>query len=384
MRRLRRTTLHEIIAPNIPVRPSAPTRREFRREQSRRCKARLAAAAVVLFSCLLVPRPAGATVKVVTTLPCYAAIAREVGGERVTVQAISQPNEDAHFVKPKPSLALMLQDADLFVTTGLDLELWAPTLVDKSGNARIRDGQPGFVAAAAGVHMLDVPSNPSRAAGDVHIYGNPHIHTSPINAKVIAANIAAGLERIDPAGAAYYRAKLADFKRRIDEALYGKELAGLLGSDVLDPLAEQGRLVDFLESKTYQGKPLATLLGGWLAKARPLRGKKIIAYHKNWIYFTTLFGLKIVDYVEPKPGIPPSARHVHELIDRIEREHVRVLLSADYFAPSKPRMIAERTGCRVVRVTLEPGTPEAPDYFSLIDLWIDRLLAAFAEEPTHE
>ncbi|RMF23485.1 MAG: zinc ABC transporter substrate-binding protein [Deltaproteobacteria bacterium] len=335
-------------------------------------------AAAFLFVALSFPAPARATVKVVTTLPSYAAIAREVGGIRVHAESISRPGEDAHFVKPKPSLALMLQDADLFVTTGLDLELWAPTLVDKSGNARIRDGQPGFVAASAGVHMLDVPANASRAAGDVHVYGNPHIHTSPINAKVIAANIAAGLERVDPNGAADYRSGLAAFRRRIDEALYGKELVELLGSEALDPLAEKGTLISFLQEKSYRGKPLFDRLGGWMRRALPLRGKQIIAYHKNWIYFSTLFGLEIVDYVEAKPGIPPSARHVHDLIDLIERRHVGVLLSATYFAPSKPRLIAERTGCRVVRVPLEPGTPDASDYFALIDLWIDQLLAAFA------
>ncbi|RMG42568.1 MAG: zinc ABC transporter substrate-binding protein [Acidobacteria bacterium] len=318
-------------------------------------------------------------VKVVTTLPSYAAIAREVGGERIEARSISRPDEDAHFVKPKPSLALMLKDADLFVTTGLDLELWAPTLVDKSGNRRIRDGQPGFVAAAQGVHMRDVPANASRAAGDIHIYGNPHIHTSPINAKVIAANIEAGLERVDPDGAAFYRDRLAAFRARIDEALYGKELADLLGGEVLDPLAEQGRLIEFLQRERYDGHPLIDSLGGWLGRALPLRGKKIIAYHKNWIYFTDLFGLQVVDYVEAKPGIPPSSRHVHELIREIETGGIRVLLSATYFAPDKPRAIAERTGCRVVRVPLEPGGQEAPDYFALIDLWITRLLEAFGE-----
>lgn len=315
--------------------------------------------------------------KVVTTLPSYAAIAREVGGDRVVVRSISRPDEDAHFVKPKPSLALMLKDADLFVTTGLDLELWAPTLVDKSGNRRIRDGQPGFVAAARGVHMLDVPSSTSRSAGDIHIYGNPHIHTSPINAKVIARNIEAGLERVDPGGAPVYRANLESFEHRIDVALYGEKLVAWLGADVLDPLAEQGKLIPFLEQQRLDGAPLIDALGGWLDRARPLRGRKLIAYHKNWIYFTTLFGLEIADYVESKPGIPPSSRHVHELIQEIQRDGIGVLLSATYFAPEKPQAIARRTGCRVVRVPLEPGGERAPDYFALIDLWLDGLLRAF-------
>ena len=142
----------------------------------------------------LAASPMLAAVRVVTTLPAYAAIAQFVGGDRVEAQAISRGDEDSHFVKPKPSFALMLKEADLFVTTGLDLELWAPTLVDKSGNRSIRDGQPGFVSASQGVPMLEVPDSASREAGDVHLYGNPHIHSSPLNAKIIAAL----LERLQP------------------------------------------------------------------------------------------------------------------------------------------------------------------------------------------
>ena len=135
---------------------------------------------------------AAAQIVVVTTQPPYASIAQAVGGDRVDASSISHGDEDAHFVKPKPSFALMLKNADLFVTTGLDLEIWTPTLVDKSGNRAIRDGQPGFVNASQGVELLDVPAVADRSAGDVHIYGNPHVFTSPLNAKIIAANIAAG------------------------------------------------------------------------------------------------------------------------------------------------------------------------------------------------
>jgi ABC-type Zn uptake system ZnuABC Zn-binding protein ZnuA len=327
----------------------------------------------------LVPAlPAVATVKVVTTLPSYGAIAREVGGTRVDVQSISRPDEDSHFVKPKPSLALKLKDADLFVTTGLDLELWGPTLVDKSGNRRIRDGEPGFLAVSHGIHMLDVPSSTSRSGGDIHIYGNPHIHTSPINAKIIAGNIAAALERIDPSGQATYRENLAGFRQRIDEALYGKELVGILGADTLDPLALKGELIPFLETNEFEGRPLLDRLGGWLAEGLPFRGRKIIAYHKNWIYFTALFGLEVAEFVELKPGIPPSARHVHDLVKTIENQGIRVLLSATYFDASKPNLIAQRTGCTVVRVGLEPGEDES--YFDLVDRWIGGLADAFAKK----
>ncbi len=320
---------------------------------------------------------AGLPLKVVTTLPAYASIAQHVGGDRVAATAIARGDEDAHFVRPKPSFALALKDADLFITTGLDLELWAPVLVDKSGNPRIRDGQPGFVSASQDVPLLDVPDTLSRAAGDLHIYGNPHIFTSPLNAKLIAANIANGLKRVDPAGAATYDANLGAFRRRIDRALYGDRLLEILGSETLDPLARQGQLIPFLQRQEYQGEKLIDLLGGWLGKGLAFRDQKIITYHKNWVYFAHLFGLEVVDYVEPKPGIPPSARHVHQLIETMKSLRVRVLLAANYFDPKQPQAIAERTGCQALMVPLGPGAAEVPDLFALYDLWVDRLARAF-------
>ncbi|MFQ5671205.1 MAG: metal ABC transporter substrate-binding protein [Acidobacteriota bacterium] len=334
---------------------------------------------LLVLTVLGLPRPGGAALKVVATLTGYASIARAIGGDRVEARSISRPDEDAHFVKPKPSRALMLKGADLFITTGLDLELWGPVLVDKSGNRKIRDGEVGYVSASRHVHMLDIPANPSRAAGDIHLYGNPHIQTSPINAKIIAGNIAAGLIRVDPAGASVYQENLKTFRHRIDVALYGQDLLDLLGPEVLDPLAEKGTLVSFLREKTYQGQPLLEHLGGWLKQGLPFRGRKIIAYHKNWIYFTTLFGLQIVDYVEAKPGIPPSARHVHDLIREIQEGGIGVLLTAAYFDPSKPQAIARRTGCTVVRVPMDPPG-EPMDYIDLVSLWVDKLAAAFRQE----
>jgi ABC-type Zn uptake system ZnuABC Zn-binding protein ZnuA len=329
---------------------------------------------------IALPTPAAAAVEVVTTLPAYASIAKAVGGDRVEVAAIASGDEDAHFVKAKPSYALMLRDADLFVTTGLDLELWAPALVDKSGNRKIRDGQPGFVSASRGVPMMDVPDTVSRAAGDVHIYGNPHIHTSPLNAKIIAGNIAAGLKRVDPAGAAVYDQNLARFRRRIDVALYGEDLLEVLDARTLDPLAREGKLIPFLESKRLGGEPLTGRLGGWLGTARrALYGEELVTYHKNWIYFTTLFGLEVLGYVEPKPGIPPSARHVHELIQLMAAQKVRVLLAASYFSRGQVEQIGERTGATPLIVPLGPSDLSADGYLELVDLWVRELARAYGE-----
>ncbi len=324
---------------------------------------------------LAVPALHAAPLRVVTTLPAYAAIARQLGGDRVAVEAIAPPDADPHFIKPKPSYALMLRDADLFVSTGLDLEMWVPALVEKAGNARIVDGAPGYVAASAGVKLLDKPTTLSRSGGDIHVYGNPHIATSPINAKIVARNITTGLCNVDAAGCASYRAGLAAFEQDMDRRLYGDKLLQALGAEVLDPLAESGRLIPFLRD---HGE--LDLLGGWLARGMAFRGRELICYHKNWVYFTDLFGLKVVDYVEPKPGIPPTARHVAELIQRIKGGGVGVLLAADYYDPHAPRAIAARTGIEVVQVPMEPGEDGLTTFADLIDRWVGALAGAYRQE----
>jgi ABC-type Zn uptake system ZnuABC Zn-binding protein ZnuA len=332
---------------------------------------------IVLIGVLVLSVDTGATtLKVVTTLPSYGSIAKYIGGDRVEVYSISRGDQDAHFVKPKPSFALLLKDADLFVTTGLDLELWAPVLVDKSGNRQIRDGQKGFVSASQGVPLLDVPATADRSAGDVHIYGNPHIFTGPLNAKIVAANIAAGLTRIDPDGAESYSSQLDAFQLEIDNRVFGPVLVEIFGGDVLDDLVRQGRLVSFLGEQTLEGRPLLDELGGWMGQTLPHHGASIVTYHKNWIYFADTFDFEVVDYVEPKPGIPPSAKHVHRLIEEIKEQQIQVVLAANYFSRQQVEAIADRTGCASIRVPMGPSTVEAESYFDLVDLWVSELTSA--------
>ena len=152
----------------------------------------------------------------------------------------------------------------------------------------------------------------------------------------------------------------------------------VLGGELLDQLARQHRLIAFLEEQTFEGDPLLEQLGGWLGQGLAFREDKIVTYHKNWIYFTDLFGLDVVDYVEAKPGIPPSAKHVHRLIDEIKEQQIEVLLAASYFSPQQVEAIAERTGCAAVRVPMGPSSITANSYFEVVDLWMDELTAAFA------
>jgi len=338
-----------------------------------------------------VPEPAApvegssGVIKVVTTLPTYASIAKEVGGDLVSVDHIAEVNQDAHFVSPKPSYSLMLREADLFVTTGLDLELWVPVVIDKSGNANVREGQIGFVSASRGVRMLQKPATGvTRAEGDVHLFGNPHIHTGPLNAVKIAENIKIGLEKVSPENRDVFEKNFDNFKDRIYRSLFGNELVDIFGGEKMARLLESGKLFEFLEdsrmNRTVGGKPLSERLGGWMARAEPLRGKKIVTYHKNWIYFTSTFGLEIVDYVEPKPGIPPSARHVSHIIDLIRQQGIKAMIIAGYFEKTTPKMIEEKTGAKAVFLTMDVwGEEGVDDYFKLIDLWLDRLLEAPGE-----
>jgi ABC-type Zn uptake system ZnuABC Zn-binding protein ZnuA len=332
---------------------------------------------VLLFSNILF---AADKINVVTTLSTYADIVKYIGKDKVNVQYIVEGDQDAHFVRPKPSLAVLLSKADLFVSTGLDLELWVPSLVDMSKNDQIRSGQQGFVAAYDGINLLDKPDVLSRSEGGLHIYGNPHLTTSPLNLKIIAENIKIGLEKIDPQNLNFYKANLKEFQDKIDNKTFGEELVKLMGGALLTKLANNGQLIGFLEEKEYKGKKMIDYLGGWMKAALPFRGKKIVAYHKNWIYFQTLLGLEIIGYVEPKPGIPPSPKHVEELVQEMRKNNVKVLLAANYFDENKVRTICDKVGAEPVIVPMfVEGAPGTENVFKLIDLWINKLNEAFSK-----
>jgi zinc/manganese transport system substrate-binding protein len=314
---------------------------------------------------------------VVTTLPDYSVFARRIGGDRVSVSAIVAGNQDAHFIRPKPSFVTMVRKADLLISTGLDLELWLPTVVDKSGNGRVRSGQPGYVAAAHEMRLLEKPEVMSRAEGGVHVHGNPHVTCSPINMKVAMRNITTGLIKNDPAGKEIYRANLQKILDETDRRLFGEELVKLLGGKVLCEMAEKGKLIPFLEKQKYQGKPLIGSLGGWMKKMMPLRGKLIVTYHKNWIYFLKLFGIEEAGTVEPKPGIPPTPSHVTGLVELMRARKIEIILAANYFDEQKIRTVAARVGAEPVIVPLYVGGgPGVEDYFQLMDHWTGRLLEA--------
>ncbi|MBU8920488.1 MAG: metal ABC transporter substrate-binding protein [Bacteroidales bacterium] len=312
-------------------------------------------------------------IKVITTFSDFASITREITGDLAEVEYLSHGDQDPHFVPPKPSLALKLKKADMLVSTGLDLEMWLATLQDKARNSRIMDGADGFITVSPGIDILQKPETLSRTEGDVHIMGNPHFHTSPLNWKPISENILTGLTRVDPKNADTYRANQKLFIERMYIAMFGHELVELIGGEQLAELLRSGNLIEFLD-RDYQGKKLSDMLGGWVQGSLPFRGMKVIAYHKNWAYFAHDFGLTVAGYIESKPGIPPTPKHVEQTIRLIKTEGIDVMLVASYFEKRKPAAISEKTGIKALFLPMSvEALPEVPDCFSLVDYWIEQI-----------
>lgn len=308
--------------------------------------------------------------KVVTTLSVLRDLAQEVGGDLVDAQSLSDPSEDPHFVQPRPTLMQRAREADVFIELGLQLELWAGKVVEGSGNTKIQTSQPGRIVASAGIPTLELPQQLSREWGDVHPYGNPHIWLDPINAKEMAANIAHGLEAVDAAHAATYEERLKKFQDKIDVALFGEALVKEVGGRMLSRKARDGKLDDYLATRH-----LADKLGGWLAKARPLKGRPVVTYHKSWIYFATRFGFEVPVEIEEKPGIPPSARHRDAVVELMKQRGIKTILEEVFYDRGAADYLAKETGAHAVIVPIDVGESVGiRDYVALIDNILDKLL----------
>jgi ABC-type Zn uptake system ZnuABC Zn-binding protein ZnuA len=274
--------------------------------------------------------PEAKPLAVVTTTEDLAAIAREVGGERVRVTALCRGYQDPHFVDAKPSYMVQLRNAALFVQVGRDLEVgWAPGLLNGARNPRILPGAAGHVDASTHVQVMEIPRTVSRAQGDVHPYGNPHYWLDPANGAPIARAIRDGLARVSPADAALFERRCADFERR-----------------------------------------LAAAVVRWNEQARSLGllGRRVVTYHRSWSYFARAFELEVVDFVEPRPGIPPSPSHVQGLVTRMKQGDVALLVMEDFFDPRLPRRISDQTGVPLAILPTSVGAePSIRTYFDLFD-----------------
>jgi len=272
---------------------------------------------------------AAGPLNVVTTTEDLASIAREVGGDKVKAESLSRGYQDPHFVEAKPSFVLKLNKADLLIAVGRELEIgWLPPLVTQSRNSRIQPGGDRYLDASLTARILEIPTGQiTRAMGDVHPAGNPHYWLDPENGKRIAKAIEGKLAAISPGDASYFSQREEDFEKRVSDA----------------------------EKR-------------WVATMAPSRGTKVVTYHRSWPNFAERFGLDVIGYVEPKPGIPPSPSHTLELIQEMKRQNVKIIMVEPYFDSKTPNSIARETGAKVL--VMPPsvgGEKEITDYIALFD-----------------
>ncbi len=328
------------------------------------------------------PADAAEPVRVVASLPNLGSIASEIGGDRIDLTVIAVGSQDAHFVDPKPSFMVSLRRADLLLVNGLDLEVgWIPPLTEGARNPRILRGGAGHVDCSAGIQPLEIPSSLSRAEGDVHPYGNPHYLSDPLNAEIVAGTIADALKAADPSSAAAYEARRKDFLKRLHEAVFGKELVDLVGGARLAREARAGTLDALLDGTSAGGSPLRARLGGWLGRLAPVRGMKVVTYHKDYSYFARRFGIEVAAYVEPKPGISPSPKHLEEITALLSKGDVGVIVSRPFLEHRSTDLLNERTGVPTLTLPLEVGgAPGVEDYFGLFDFVTGELARALSRQ----
>ena len=297
-------------------------------------------ALVLCFAVLGAPVAQAKKLNVITSTTDMAALASEVGGDRISVDSIARGYQDPHFVEAKPSFLLKLRNADLLIAVGLDLEIgWLPPLITQSGNPKIQVGAAGYLDASQFAEILDKPTGAiTRAMGDVHPLGNPHYWLDPDNGRRIARGVAGKLSELDPADGSYFQQRFQDFDKRLTEA----------------------------EKK-------------WDAQMAPYHGAKLVTYHTSWSNFARHFGLSILGYIEPRPGIPPTPQHTLEIINLMKRENVKVVVVEPYFDLKTPNSIGAATGAKVLVVLPSVGgEKQVTDYFKLFDYDIGLLTQALS------
>jgi zinc/manganese transport system substrate-binding protein len=306
-----------------------------------RSRSVLVALGVLLAASFAGTAQAAGPLNVVTTTEDLAAIAREVGGDKIKAESLARGYQDPHFVEAKPSFVLKLNKADLLIAVGRELEIgWLPPLITQSRNSRIQPGGDRYLDASLTARILEIPTGQiTRAMGDVHPSGNPHYWLDPENGKRIAKEIEGKLAAITPGDGAYFAQHEEDFEKRVSDG----------------------------EKR-------------WLAMMAPYKGTKVVTYHRSWPNFAERFGLEVIGYVEPKPGIPPSPSHTLEVIQEMKRQNAKIILVEPYFDVKTPNSIARETGAKVL--VMPPsvgGEKEITDYTKLFDYDIRLLVDAIKE-----
>ncbi|MBX3176332.1 MAG: zinc ABC transporter substrate-binding protein [Candidatus Hydrogenedentes bacterium] len=330
---------------------------------------------LLAFSILALALNASAQLRIVTTTTDLKSLAEAVGGELVTVTSLGTGKEDIHQLAAKPSYMVAANKADLWIRQGLELEIgFEPLILEGARNPDIQIGRRGHLEASIGVRVRDVPTVPvDRSLGDVHPMGDPHVQSDPLNGRIMAKNIRDRLADLDPANADTYTANLAEFYAQLDTAMFGEALVREFSGEVLWAQQQGGALDAFLKERGREA-------GGWLAHMAPHRGARLVTYHRSWGYFADRFGLEVIGELEPKPGIPPTARHLAQLVERMQALGCKVVLMEPYYSQKAPQLVAARTGAEVVAVGNMVGSePAASGYIAMIDNIVKQLSQAFSE-----
>ncbi len=292
----------------------------------------------IVFSLAIVASSSASPLRVVATTPDLGSLAREIGGDDIDLTVLARPGDDPHFLDAKPSFIRLMSRADVYIETGLDLEVgWAPLLLQGARNARVMPGNPGHIDASTVIDPMEVPTGPvDRSMGDVHPTGNPHYLLDPRAGRAVAGLLRDRFSALRPDRAQAFRERFADFSRRLDEA----------------------------EAR-------------WDARLAPHRGAKLLGDHNLWVYFADRFGLEMAGYLEPKPGVPPTTRHLQHIIELISRERVRAIIVSPYFDQRHADFVARNTGVRIVPLAHQPGSrPSSDGYIGMIDHNVEALASA--------
>ena len=288
-------------------------------------------------ACWLLAQPASAALKVFACEPEWGALTQELAGDQASVFSATTALQDPHHIQAKPSLIARVRNADLVICTGSELEIgWLPPLMRQSGNANIQPGSAGYLEASQFVQKLEIPKVLDRSLGDVHPGGNPHIQLDPRNIAKVAKVLGERLAQLDPANAALYRKRTADFLTRWEAAI-----------------------------------------GRWEHEGAPLKGLTIVVYHKNMTYLNNWLGMRDVGSLEPKPGVPPTTGHLADLVAGMQAAPAKLIVYMSYNSPQAAEFLSERTKIPAVMLPFTVGgSDKAKDLFSLFDDILSRLLAA--------
>jgi zinc/manganese transport system substrate-binding protein len=278
--------------------------------------------------------PANAALRIFSCEPEWAALAKEIGGDKVDVSSATSPDQDVHYIQARPSLIAQMRRADLVVCTGADLEVgWLPVLLRQGGNAKVQPGQDGFFEAASAVQLLEVPTSVDRSMGDVHPFGNPHIQLDPNNIGKVAAALATRMEKLDGADADLFRQRSADFVSRWEKAV-----------------------------------------AKWSQDGAALKGMQIVTHHRSYVYLDHWLGLEEIGSLEPKPGIEPTTGHLAELLDQMKNRKVKAIVRSSYQDSRASDWLSSRTSVKAIVLPHTVGSvPEAKDLFAMFDVIVSRL-----------